>query len=151
PRLAGFIIGANDLAKSLRCDQSGERTALLYALQHCILAARAYGLAVLDSAYGNINDPEGFAALCRQGRAMGFDGKTLIHPNQVAVANQMFAPSPEDLDLARRMIAAFREAKSQGKGVATLDGKMVENLHAEEAERLIAQGEAITALERAGT
>jgi citrate lyase subunit beta/citryl-CoA lyase len=151
PRLAGYIIGANDLAKSLRCDQGGERTPLLYALERCILAARAYGLSILDSAYGNINDADGFAALCRQARAMGFDGKTLIHPNQVAVANQVFAPSAEDLDLARRMIAAFREAKAQGKGVATLDGKMVENLHAEEAERLIAQGEAIAALEQAST
>lgn len=142
-RLAGYIVGANDLAKSLRCDQTVDRAPMQYALQHCVLAARAYDLSILDGVHGDVADTEGFAAICRQGRTLGFDGKTLIHPGQVAIANEIFAPSAAELDLARRMIAAFEAAKAQGRGVAILDGKMVENLHVAEAERLIAQAEAI--------
>jgi citrate lyase subunit beta/citryl-CoA lyase len=151
PRMAGTIIGANDLAKGLRCDQGGDRTPLLYALQQCVLAARAFGLACLDSVYGNISDVDGFTAVCRQGRSFGFDGKTLIHPSQVVIANEVFAPSPEDVEQARRMIAAFKDAKAQGKGITTLDGKMVEALHVEDAERLLAQADAIAAFTKSAT
>ncbi|TAL00589.1 MAG: CoA ester lyase [Rhodospirillaceae bacterium] len=150
PRLAGFLVGTADLAKDLRCAHPADRAPMLYALQHCIMAARAFGINVLDGVHVDLDDEAGFAEVCRQGRALGFDGKTLIHPKQIAVANAAYAPSPQDLERARRLIAAHKEASAQGKGVTVLDGKLVEVLHVVEAEHLLAQADAIAVFERQG-
>ncbi len=147
PALACLVIGTNDLAAELRAADTPERAALVPALASCILAARAHGLAILDGVYNVIQDLEGLRAQCRQGREMGFDGKTLIHPGQLATANEVFGPSAEDVEAARRLLAAFEQAKAAGHGVAVVDGRMVENLHAASARRVLAQVEAIRALE----
>ena len=147
PRMAGFLVGTADLAKDLRCAHPADRAPMAYALQHCIMAARAHGVYVLDGVHVDLNDEEGFVAACKYGRDLGFDGKTLIHPKQIAVANAAYAPAPEELDRARRIIAAHKEAAAEGRGVTTLDGKLVEVLHVAEAERLLAQAETIAALE----
>jgi citrate lyase subunit beta/citryl-CoA lyase len=149
PRLAGLMVGTADLAKDLRCTHPADRAPMLYALQHCILAARAGSVLVIDGVHVDLDDEEGYAAACRQGREFGFDGKTLIHPKQVAVANATFAPTPEELDRAKRLVAAHRAARDAGKGVTLLDGRLVEVLHVVEAERLLAQAETIAALEQA--
>lgn len=144
-RLAGLIVGTADLAKDLRCAHPADRWPMLQALQMCVLAARASGRAVLDGVHLDIGDMAGFEAACRQGRDLGFDGKTLIHPNQIAGANAAFSPSAEDLARAGRIVAAHAEAAAQGKGVTLLDGRLVEALHVKEAQRLIAQAEMIAA------
>jgi (3S)-malyl-CoA thioesterase len=146
PRMAGFVMGTNDLAKDL-----GARTrdAMLTALQLCLLAARAHGLACIDGVYNAFKDEAGLAAECAQGRDFGFDGKTLIHPAQVAIANAAFAPTPEEVDLARRQIEAFDAATARGEGVAVVDGKIVENLHVETARAMLAKAAAIAELEAA--
>jgi citrate lyase subunit beta/citryl-CoA lyase len=146
PRLAGFLVGSADLAKDLRAGHPRDRATMLTSLQLCVLAARAYGRAVVDGVFFEIDDASGFEASCRQGRALGFNGKTLIHPNQIAVANEVYAPSPAELDHARRVIAAHAAASRAGKGITVLDGRLVEVLHVREAERLLAQAEAIEAL-----
>ncbi|MCV6598165.1 MAG: CoA ester lyase [Mangrovicoccus sp.] len=146
PRMGGFVMGTNDLAKELMCKFRADREPMLTSLQLCLLAARAAGIAVVDGVYNAFKDEEGLRAECEQGRDMGFDGKTLIHPAQVAVANEVFAPSEADVDLARRQIEAFAEAKAQGQGVAVVDGKIVENLHVATAEATLAKADAITAL-----
>ena len=148
PRLAGLMVGTADLAKDLRCSHPSDRAPMLYALQHCVMAARAGGVLVLDGVHVDLEDDAGFAAACRQGRELGFDGKTLIHPKQVAVANASFAPTPEELERARRIVEAHRAAKAEGKGVTLLDGRLVEVLHVVEAERLLAQADLIAALEQ---
>lgn len=145
PRLAGLIVGTADLAKDLHCAHPSDRWPMLAALQMCVLAARAYGLAVLDGVHLEIADMSGFDAACRQGRDLGFDGKTLIHPSQVAGANAAFSPSAEDLTRAKRLVAAHAEAAAQGQGVTLLDGRLVEALHVKEAERLLAQAALIAA------
>jgi (3S)-malyl-CoA thioesterase len=144
PRMEGFVLGTNDLAKDLR---STGRAAMMTSLQLCLLAARAEGLICVDGVYNAFKDDEGLRAECAEGRDMGFDGKTLIHPAQIAIANAAFGPSEDELDLARRQIAAFEEAMAAGQGVAVLDGKIVENLHVASAQRILAQAEAIAALE----
>lgn len=144
-RLAGLIVGTADLAKDLRCAHPADRWPMLQALQMCVLAARAYNLAVLDGVHLDIADMGGFEAACRQGRDLGFDGKTLIHPNQIAGANTVFSPSEQDLARARRIVAVHAEAAAQGQGVTLLDGRLVEALHVREAERLIAQANMIAA------
>lgn len=146
PRLAGFIIGTADLAKDLRCAHPADRAPMLYALQHCILAARAFGISVLDGVHVDLEDEAGFAAACRQGRDMGFDGKTLIHPKQIDVANAAFAPNPAEIDRANRIVEAHRLARADGKGVTLLDGRLVEVLHVAEAERLLAYAQMIAEL-----
>ncbi|MSO72493.1 MAG: CoA ester lyase [Rhodospirillaceae bacterium] len=146
PRLAGFMIGTADLAKDLHCAHPADRAPMLYALQHCVLAARAHGIFVLDGIHIDLEDEAGFAAACRQARALGFDGKTLIHPKQIATANLAFAPSVDELTHARRIVAAHAEAAKQGRGVTLLGGRLVENLHVREAERLMAQAAAISEL-----
>jgi citrate lyase subunit beta/citryl-CoA lyase len=146
PRLAGFLIGTADLAKDLHCAHPADRAPMLYALQHCILAARANDLSILDGVHVDLDDDAGFAAACGQGRAMGFDGKTLIHPKQVTQANAAFAPSEAEVARAQRIVAAHKEAAAKGQGVTVLDGRLVEVLHVREAERLIAQAQAIAAL-----
>jgi citrate lyase subunit beta/citryl-CoA lyase len=124
---------------------------MLYALQHCVLAARAFGLAILDGVHVDLDDDAGFAAACRQGRDLGFDGKTLIHPKQIAGANAAFAPTPAEIDRAKRIVAAHKAAREAGKGVTLLDGRLVEVLHVVEAERVIAEAETIAALEAAAS
>lgn len=146
PRLAGFCVGTADLAKELHCEHPADRAPMLMALQTIVLAARAYGLFVLDGVHVDLKDDTGFAAACRQGRALGFDGKTLIHPSQVDVANAIFAPGADELERAKRLVAAHRQAAAQGQGVTTLDGKLVEVLHVAEAERLLAYADQIAAL-----
>lgn len=142
-RLTTWIVGGNDLVKDLRAKHTKERLPVITALGLALLHARANDLTILDSVYGNFRDEEGFTFECEQAKELGFDGKTLIHPAQIDVANRIFAPSEEELDLARRMLAAFEEAKSEGRGVAVLDGRMVEELHLEEARRMVAMAEAI--------
>jgi len=147
PRLAGFVVGTNDLAKDLHCAHPADRAPMLYALQHCVLVARAHGLAILDGVHIDVDDDAGFAIACAQGRAMGFDGKTLIHPKQIDAANTVFAPSDDDLARAQRIVAAHAAARAQGQEVIVLDGRLIEALHVREAERLIAQAAAIAARE----
>jgi citrate lyase subunit beta/citryl-CoA lyase len=146
PRLAGFCVGTADLAKDLHCAHPADRAPMLMALQTCIMVARAYGLYVLDGVHVDLDDDAGYAAACKQGRALGFDGKTLIHPKQVDVANSVYAPSEEELTRAKRLVAAHKEAAAKGQGVTTLDGRLVEVLHVAEAQRLIAYADDIAAL-----
>jgi citrate lyase subunit beta/citryl-CoA lyase len=149
PRLAGLCVGTADLAKDLHCAHPADRAPMLMALQTCVMAARAYGLVVLDGVHVDLDDAKGYEAACRQGRALGFDGKTLIHPKQVAVANAVFAPGEDELAQAKRIVAAHQAAAAQGQGVALLDGRLVEVLHVAEAKRLLAYAEDIAALEAA--
>lgn len=149
PRMAGFVLGTNDLAKELMTRFRADREPLLTSLQLSVLAARAAGIIVVDGVYNAFKDEEGLRDECLQGRDMGFDGKSLIHPAQVAITNEIFAPSAEDIDLARRQIAAFEEAEKAGQGVAVVDGRIVENLHVETARATLAKAEAIAALEGA--
>lgn len=146
PQLDGFVMGTNDLAKDLR---SRTRAALTTALQQCLLAARAHEIVALDGVYNAFKDEDGLRAECEDGRDLGFDGKTLIHPSQIAVTNDIFGPSDEDVALARRQIAAFGAAQAEGKGVAVVDGRIVENLHIATAQATLAQADAIAALESA--
>ena len=137
-RLAGLIIGTEDLAKDLGARPRPDRLPFIAALGIALIAARASGLCALDAVYPDFTDDDGFAAQCRQGRDLGFDGKTLIHPRQIAIANAAFAPEPREIEAARRLVAAFDAAQEAGHGVATLDGKMIERLHADAARRLLA-------------
>ncbi len=148
PRLAAFIMGTNDLLKDTRAQSTPDRLPLLVSLSIAILAARAYGKTILDGVYNDIQDLEGFKAQCRQGLQLGFDGKTLIHPTQVEPCNEIFAPSDKEVAQARKIIAAFEEAEAAGKGVVQVDGRMVENLHVEQARRTLALQDAIAELAR---
>ncbi len=147
-RLACFVMGTSDLAKDLQASHTRERLPMLTGLGLCILAARAYRLAILDGVHLDLNDDTGFAESCRQGRELGFDGKTLIHPKTIEAANRAFAPSEAELDFSRRVIEAHAEAAAAGKGVVVVDGRLVENLHVENARRLVGLAEAIAELER---
>jgi len=146
PRLAGLVMGTSDLAKDLHCLHTRDRLPFVTALGMCLLAARAHDLAILDGVYLDLGDDEGFAASCRQGVEFGFDGKSLIHPKTIAVANAAFAPSAGDVAWARRITAAHAAAAAEGKGVLLVDGKLVEGLHVAEARRLVALAESIEAL-----
>ena len=146
PRLAGMVMGTNDLAKELQCRFRPDRLPMQAGLGLCLLAAKAHGKVIVDGVYNAFKDDEGLRAECEQGRDMGFDGKTLIHPAQLEIANAAFAPSEAEIDLARRQIAAFEEAEAQGLGVAVVDGKIVENLHIVTARQILAKAEAIAAL-----
>jgi citrate lyase subunit beta / citryl-CoA lyase len=143
PRLAALVVGTEDLTKDLGARNRPDRLPVMTALGIVVLAARAYGLAALDAVYRDFEDDEGFAAECRQARDLGFDGKTLIHPRQIAAANSAFAPDAAALAEAREIIAAFDAASAAGSGVATLKGKMIEKLHVDSARRLIALDAAI--------
>lgn len=147
PRLGAFVMGTSDLAKDLHAAHTRDRLPMITSLGLCMLAARAYGLAILDGVYLDLNDDEGFAASCRQGVELGFDGKTLIHPKTLAATNAAFGPSADEVAHSRRIIDAFQVAVAEGKGVVLVDGKLVENLHVENARRLVALAEAIEALE----
>lgn len=143
PRLTALVIGTNDLVKDLRAAHTKDREPVITALGMALLAGRAYNLTVLDGVYNDFKDEAGLAAECEQARAMGFDGKTLIHPAQVDTANRAFAPDASAIDEAKRMIEAFAIAKAEGKGVAVLDGRMIEELHLVEARRVTAMVEAL--------
>lgn len=147
PLMAGFVMGTNDLAKELQTRFRPDRLPMMTSLGLCLLAARAEGLIIVDGVYNAFKDSDGLEAECIQGRDMGFDGKTLIHPAQVEIANAAFAPSEDEVDLARRQITAFEEAEAQGQGVAVVDGKIVENLHIVTARETLAKAEAIVALQ----
>ena len=143
PALEGFVAGTNDLAKELNCRTRPDRLPMQMSLQMMLLAARGNEVIAVDGVYNQFKDEEGLRAECEQGRDLGFDGKTLIHPAQVAVTNECFAPSETELDLARRQIEAFEEIEKSGQGVAVVDGKIVENLHVETAKKTLAKAAAI--------
>jgi citrate lyase subunit beta/citryl-CoA lyase len=142
-RLSGFVMGTNDLAKDTRARLVPGRAPMLPWLMSCVAAARAYGLDILDGVYNDLGDAEGFAAECRQASDLGFDGKTLIHPKQIEPCNEAFSPSAEEIATARKMIAAFELPENRDKGVVQVDGRMVERLHAEMAQRTVAIADAI--------
>ncbi|MGZ5866903.1 MAG: HpcH/HpaI aldolase/citrate lyase family protein [Xanthobacteraceae bacterium] len=144
-RLTGFVMGTNDLAKESRARLVPGRAQMLGWLSDCILAAHAYGVDILDGVYNDIADPPGFAAECAQARDLGFDGKTLIHPNQIPACNAAFSPSNEEIAQARKLIAAFELPENRDKGAIALDGRMVERMHADMARRTVAIAEAIGA------
>jgi citrate lyase subunit beta/citryl-CoA lyase len=145
-RLTVLVMGTNDLAKELHAAHVPGRQPLQFGLSQCLLAARLAGKVILDGVYNDIKNEEGFEAECRQGAEMGFDGKTLVHPSQLDAANRLFAPSADEVEQAREIIAAFEEATAAGKGVVTVNGRMIENLHVDNARRALAQAEAIAAL-----
>lgn len=149
PRLGCFVLGTNDLVKDLDAEHTPQREPVITALGLCLLAAKAHKLAIVDGVYNAFKDEEGLRASCLQGRAMGFDGKTVIHPAQIAICNELFAPDEEALELAQRQVDAFAEATQKRQGVAVVDGRIVENLHVEAANRLLARAEAIRAMEAA--
>ena len=142
-RIAVLVMGTSDLVKELRASHTADRHNLVYALQYCVLAARAAGVDILDGVHLDFRNLESFRMLCEQGRAMGFDGKTLIHPTQVDIANEVFGFDAEAVADARAVLAAWEAARAAGKGVAELDGRLIENLHAAEAERVLAFARAI--------
>jgi citrate lyase subunit beta/citryl-CoA lyase len=150
PRLGGLVMGTSDLAKDLRASHTRERLPMLTSLGLCLLAARAYGLAILDGVHLDLADDAGFAEVCRQGRELGFDGKTLIHPKTIDAANAAFAPSEAEVVWSRRIIEAHAAAAAEGKGVVLVDGKLIENLHVEAARRTVALAAAIAELGAGG-
>jgi citrate lyase subunit beta / citryl-CoA lyase len=146
PRLAALVLGTSDLTKDLQALPTRDRLPLITSLSLAILAARAHGLAVLDGVHLDLSDDEGFAAACQQARELGFDGKTLIHPKQIAAANAAFAPTREEVAWSRRIIAAHSEAAAAGKGVVLVEGRLIENLHVKNARRLLALADEIDRL-----
>jgi len=142
-RLAGFVMGTNDLAKDTRARIVPGRAPMLPWLMTCVAAARAYDLDILDGVYNELGNAEGFAAECAQARDLGFDGKTLIHPQQIAPCNEAFSPAAEEVAWARKIIAAFDLPENANKGVIQIDGRMVERLHADMARRTVAIADAI--------
>jgi len=145
-RLACLVMGTSDLTKDLHALHTAERLPMLTSLGLCLLAARAYSLTILDGVYLDLKNEEGFRAACRQGLELGFDGKTLIHPSQVGPCNEIFAPSPAEVEQAHKIIAAHAEAEREGKGVVVVGGRLIENLHVENAKRMVALAEAIAAM-----
>ena len=144
-RLGGFVMGTNDLAKDTRARLVPGRAPMLPWLTTCLAAARVHGLEILDGVYNDIGNADGFAAECKQGLELGFDGKTLIHPNQIEPCNKAFSPSAEEVAQARKMIAAFDLPENRDKGVVQIEGRMVERMHAEMARRTVAIAQAIEA------
>lgn len=147
-RLEVLVMGTNDLARELHVQTSGDRAPLQTSLQLCLLAARAYGKIIVDGVFNDVRDADGFARECRQGAQLGFDGKTLIHPSQVEPCNQAFSPTEAELNEAREIIAAFEAAQREGKGVITVGGRMIENLHVDRAARILRTAEVLS--KRAG-
>ncbi len=143
PRLRVLVMGTSDLGKALRLPQDGNRLGLQTALGHCVLAARAQGLDILDGVYGDLTNEPGFRAACEQGKALGFDGKTLIHPRQISASNEIFGVSAPELARAQKLVDAWEQAARAGQGIAVADGQMIEELHAADARRLLALGKAI--------
>ena len=151
PRLQGIVAGTNDLIHELGCSVENARFALQTSLQLIILAARAHGVVAIDGVYNRFKDEAGLRAECQQGLALGFDGKSLIHPAQLYVANDVFAPSDAAISLAQRQIAAYDDIVRAGQGVAVVDGKIVENLHADTARRVLRKAQMIEELEATGS
>ncbi len=149
PRLACLIMGTNDLVKDIGAQHTAMRLPVITGLGLCLLAARAHGLAIIDGVYNAFKDEDGLREACIQSLELGFDGRTLIHPAQISAANEVFAPSEEDIALAHRYVDAFHEAKTHGQGVAVVDGRIVENLHVEMAQHLLAKAAAIATLSAA--
>ena len=147
PRLNCFVMGTSDLAKDLHAAHTRDRMPMITSLGLCLLAARAYRLAILDGVHLDLRDDEGLAYSCQQGLSMGFDGKTLIHPRTIAIANEAFSPTEAEVEWSRKIIVAHAAALKEGKGVAVLDGKLIENLHVENANRLVALAEEIASRE----
>ncbi|VIO65442.1 (3S)-malyl-CoA thioesterase [Bradyrhizobium ivorense] len=145
-RLAGFVFGPNDIARETRIRMKPGRAAMIPMITHCILATRAHGLEILDGPYSDIGNIDGFAEECAQGRDLGFDGKTLIHPSQIDACNAIFTPPEAEVAEARKIIAAFQLPENASRGAIQLDGRMVERLHAEMAKRTIAIADAIAAM-----
>ena len=145
-RVAAMVMGTNDMAKELRATLTADRAALMPYLAMCLLSAREADITILDGVFNDIKNDEAFAVQCSQGAGMGFDGKTLIHPSQVGPCNEAFSPSLDELDFHRRVIEEFEAAEAEGRGVLTVDGKMIENLHVDEARRAIAVADAIAEL-----
>ncbi|MDF1687528.1 MAG: CoA ester lyase [Parvibaculaceae bacterium] len=145
--MTAWVMGTNDIAKDMRSAHTPDRQPMMTSIGLCLLAARAYGLVVLDGVYNDIKDADGFQAVCEQGRDLGMDGKTLIHPSQLAPCNEVFSPDPADVAFARQTIEAFELPENAGKGVLKVEGRMVELLHAEIAKRTVAIAEAIAELE----
>ena len=146
PRLAGMVMGTNDLAKDLGSRFRADRLPMMAGLGLCLLAAKAHGVVIVDGVFNAFKDDDGLRAECEQGRDMGFDGKTLIHPAQLEIANAAFAPTEEEVALARRQIEAFDAATAQGQGVAVVDGRIVENLHVATARQTLDRAQAIAAM-----
>jgi citrate lyase subunit beta / citryl-CoA lyase len=146
PRLAGFVFGPNDISRETRMRMQPGRAIMLPLITHCILATRAYGLEILDGPYSDFSNVDGFAQECTQARDLGFDGKTLIHPGQIEACNAIFTPPVEEVARARRIIAAFDLPENASRGAISLDGQMVERLHADMARRTIAIADAVAAL-----
>ncbi len=149
PRMSCFVMGTSDLAKDLHCAHTRERLPMITSLGLCLLAARGYGVAIVDGVYLDLNDDEGFAYACQQGVELGFDGKTLIHPKTVAACNAAYSPKEAEVEWSRKIIAEHAAASAEGKGVVVVDGKLIENLHVENAKRLVAMAEAIQIMESA--
>jgi len=145
-RLAGFVFGPNDISRETRIRMQPGRAAMIPMITHCILATRAHGLEILDGPYSDIGNVDGFASECAQGRDLGFDGKTLIHPSHIEACNAIFTPPAEEVVQARKIIAAFEQPENASRGAIQLDGRMVERLHADMARRTIAIADAIAAL-----
>ena len=146
PRLKGVVMGTSDLSKDTRVRHTTDRLGFMAALNLSVYAARAHGLEVIDGVHLDLDDDTGLEASCVQGRELGFDGKSLIHPRQIAAANAAFAPDEAELNQARAIIDCFEQAQAEGKGVVVLNGRLVENLHVEEAQRLLELGEAIASV-----
>lgn len=149
PRVDCLLMGTSDLAKDLKCRHTPDRLPFLYALQRCILAARAAGVGILDGVHLDLSDDDGFRASCEQGRDLGMDGKTLIHPKTITAANEVFAPTADEIAWARKIIDAHGAAAAEGKGLVVVDGKLIENLHVAEARSLVAMADAIAERETA--
>ncbi len=149
PRVGALVMGTSDLAKDLYAAHTRDRLPMITALGLCMLAARAAGIAILDGVHLDLGDDEGFAYSCRQGKELGFDGKTLIHPKTIDVANEVFGPSEEEVEWSRTIITAHAEAAKEGKGIVVVDGKLIENLHVLNAKRVVAMAEAIRDMESA--
>ena len=150
-RVAGFVMGTSDLAKDVHAAHTRDRQPMLYSLSQCLLVARAYGITILDGVHLNLTDDEGFYHSCIHGRDLGFDGKTLIHPKTIDTANEVFAPSEKAIAWSNRIIEAFAEAEAKGEGVVLVDGKLIENLHVEDARRSVALAQAIEEMTAANT
>ncbi len=151
PRVCALVMGTSDLAKDLQCAHTRDRLPFITSLGLCMLAARAAGIAILDGVHLDLNDDEGFECSCRQGAELGFDGKTLIHPKTIDAANEAFSPSKEEVEWSKKIIATHAEATAEGKGVVVVEGKLIENLHVLNAERLVALSNAIAEMEEAAT
>ncbi len=149
PRVGALVMGTSDLAKELYAAHTRDRLPMITSLGLCMLAARAAGIAILDGVHLDLGDDEGFAYSCGQGKELGFDGKTLIHPKTIDVANEVFGPSEEEVEWSRTIITAHAEATKEGKGIVVVDGKLIENLHVLNAKRVVAMAEAIRDMESA--